>query len=67
MLNKIPEKINLKEEKFILTKSFRGYHLWSFGSIVSGSGEPAHHKSKAHIIADRKERERSRQGPTPFN
>jgi hypothetical protein len=28
---KVPKKINLKEERFILAHSFRGFNPWSLG------------------------------------
>lgn len=34
---KIPEKNNLKEERFILVHGFRGFGPWPLGLIVSGS------------------------------
>jgi hypothetical protein len=34
--DKIPEKINFNEEKFLLAHGFRSLSLWSLGSIVSG-------------------------------
>jgi hypothetical protein len=33
--DKIPEKINLKEERLILTDNIRGFSTWSLGSVVS--------------------------------
>jgi hypothetical protein len=34
-VTKIPEKINLKEKRFIFDHSFTGFSLWSLGTIVS--------------------------------
>jgi hypothetical protein len=41
--DKITEKINIKEERFILAHSFRGFHPWLLGSIVSWCYEAEHH------------------------
>lgn len=35
-LNTQPQKIDLEEERCILTHGFRGFSLWLLGSIVSG-------------------------------
>jgi hypothetical protein len=54
---KIPAKINLKEEGFILAHGFRGFSPQSLGSLVSGSEERHNIKvwsTMAHSIADRK-------------
>jgi hypothetical protein len=32
----MPEKINLTQERFILTDAFRGFHPWLVGSIAIG-------------------------------
>lgn len=34
--NNIPEKINLKGERFILVLGFKGFSPWLVGSVVSG-------------------------------
>jgi hypothetical protein len=43
----MPEKRNLKEERFVLVQGFRGLDPWSLGSVVSGLCESEHHGGRA--------------------
>jgi hypothetical protein len=40
--DKIPEKNNLKEERFILAHGFRGFILWSLAPSFWACGEAEH-------------------------